>query len=68
MGEGEDKTPAQNRAEMEAILSNMHANSEHIEMMVIESAKMLHQRYVALIAAGFGEQQAFEIIKARGLT
>lgn len=45
----------------------MKANQEIIEMGFNEQAKMLKSVYDAYIKAGFNEDQAFELIKTRGM-
>ncbi len=56
------------RKEMENTLNNFKANEEHYEMMLKNFDKMFYMRYKSLIEAGFTENQAFELVKARGLS
>ena len=60
-------SPAENRKEMEKILQEARANAEHYEMIAAEVSKMLYIRYTTLQDAGFTKDQAFEIVKARGM-
>lgn len=59
--------PEETRKDLENELKNFSANQEHYEMMMNNLSKMMFMRYKALIEVGFSEQQAFEIIKHRGL-
>ena len=55
------------RQEMENVLLSYDANKEHFEMMLMNMAELFFKRFTTLQKAGFTEQQAFEIVKARGL-
>jgi hypothetical protein len=59
--------PAETRRNMEAAFKNMEVNEEHFEMGARKIAEMYYCRYKALKDAGFSEDQAFDIVKARGL-
>jgi hypothetical protein len=58
----------EHRKEMEEMLQNYRANTEHFEMGTKAMAEMYWMRYKALQDAGFTEQQAFAIIMQRGLS
>jgi len=60
-------TPEETRRQLEESMMNMRANEEHFEMAANNIARLFYQRYMALQEAGFTEQQAFEIVKTRGL-
>jgi len=55
------------RKKMERALDDFKANQEHSEMMYVEMARIVYQGYTCLIKAGFTQEQALELIKARGL-
>lgn len=55
------------RHELENAIRSYRSNVEHFEMSIKCTSEALYMRYKALIKAGFTAEQAFEIIKARGL-
>lgn len=56
------------RKEVEKGLQAYTANKEHFEMAMKNLAEQMFVLYRAYIEKGFTEQQAFELIKARGLS
>jgi hypothetical protein len=56
------------RKDLEESIKDLRGNSDLFDMMHTETSQSLFTRYQALIKAGFTENQALEIIKARGLS
>jgi hypothetical protein len=55
------------REQSEAVLNDLLANKELLEMGIKPIAGLYWARHVALMDAGFSEQQAFTIVLNRGL-
>jgi len=55
------------REEFEKNLKDIKAIAETAEASTREPAKILYAYYRNLVKAGFSEEQALEIIKARGI-
>ena len=51
----------------EDALKSLIASKEVMESGQTEISHLLYQRYTSLIESGFTPEQAFELIKARGL-
>lgn len=57
----------QQRVTLEQMLRNFEANREHFEMTTRHFATLYWLRFQALVAAGFTEAQALDVLKARGI-
>jgi hypothetical protein len=62
------QTPNEMRQELESALSNIDINQEHMKMLTDKQSKMFYERYKSLIDSGFSKEQAFELVKDRGLS
>jgi hypothetical protein len=60
----DDEKPLQQN--FEALLYTYQKNADTIEKLIREQARMLRITFQALVAEGFNEYQALEIVKARG--
>ena len=60
-------TGDERKKEMEECLKHIQITKEVTEMSMKEMAMMMFNYYKALHESGFTEEQAFEIIKFRGL-
>jgi len=61
-------TNDEQRKNMEEQIKNFQTNEEHYEMLMSNMSKILFIRYKTLIASGFSDEQAFEIVKSRGMS
>lgn len=57
----------QQRKEIEHAMQLFETNRDHFDMSQKQMAIMYFVRYTMLCEAGFTEEQALEIVKARGL-
>lgn len=60
------KTPNEIRKIIEEQIALLKVSSETLEMLLNEMAKLYKIRFDSLVTVGFSEQQALDIIKARG--
>lgn len=56
------------RKEMERALDALIASKEIMEMGFVEQAQMLKSLYDSYIKSGFTQEQAFDLIKHKGLS
>jgi len=62
-----NQTPQEKRIEMEKAMRDVEVNSEVNEMAMQQMGALLFKRYEILQVSGFTKEQAFEIVKHRGL-
>lgn len=67
MAEEKKDKPIINRIEIEKSVKEMRMNFEAFSMLMDEYSKILYNRFESLMNVGFTDEQALDIIKARGL-
>lgn len=67
MVDEERESPDVVRKRIERQMQDFQANREHFEMALRQMAEAYRARFLSLVRAGFTEEQALEIVKARGL-
>ena len=55
------------RRELEESIRDYKMNQEHFEMAIKNMAEQMFFAYKEYIKAGFSEQQAFDLVKTRGI-
>ena len=62
----DDEKPMQPQPDYKSLLKIYQENSDTIEKVIREQARLMRILYQALVTEGFTEYQALEIVKAKG--